>query len=131
MSTTFLKFLPIQMSDIKDYHDVPMDATPSDNIIGDMTDDQKALWTIQCQYQRRSLEIGVQIQCEGTSPLLQSSWSEADLKMKACSWVLAVSLRDHFNLWDKDYVGIRKGFKVVWVARPPIPFQSFPPEGPQ
>jgi len=53
---------------------------------------------------------------------------EYTTKHEAIEKIFWVYLYDHFNLWDKDSIGVRKDFKVVWMDDESSNIQLPPPK---
>ncbi|GAI05743.1 unnamed protein product [marine sediment metagenome] len=111
--STFIKLLPLELDEVKEYREPDMPVAEEDHIVGDMSESLKKLWTLwkQTAYTASSLTLQLRY---GEQNVSKGQIYELDAKAEALRGLFWIALNDEFELWDKIHVGVRKGFKVVW-----------------
>ena len=114
--STFVKLIPMELADIHDYQEPARDLAPEDQIVGEMSTDLKKLFTLSLAYARKTAEAKVELAFGKPSEDLHSVGrvSELEEKTKVITSVFWIAVKDELGLWDKESIGIRKGFRVVW-----------------
>ncbi len=125
--STFIKLLPLEMADIKTYSEPHQKITPNDNIVGDMSDDLKKLLTITILSGRKFAEMQVERKFGNleNDENWEGKFREAQEKTELLTKIFWVAVRDEFSMWDKGSIGVRKGFKVVWLDESSGSFMDF------
>ena len=114
MSLTFAKLLPLEIKEIGEYTDSPVEVQPKEKVIGVATDEQKALYTLVCNYRKLAVESKTKLTFEGKTPELVAQFGRAIAIADALWDVFWICVRDHFHLWNmEEDFGLRKGWNVV------------------
>lgn len=94
------------------------EARPEDNIVGEMDELEKAIYTLSNKKAKLAGMSVLQLSFESLNSDEKTCLTHAALSLKTQSenlkelmWTL---IKDRLNLWDRS-IGIRRGFKVVWV----------------
>lgn len=100
----------------------PTEISAEEHVVGEMDEDLKRLYQVIMHLRKSSaimmqeaFVLGFQTNVDG----LVGAGAELTDKFGVAQSIFIISLRDTFNLWDKPYVGIRKGWKVVWRDQEP------------
>lgn len=116
--STFIKMIPLELDEIKEYREPGMALEGTDHIIGDMSDTLKKLWTLWKQVQYSAAELGIKLQC-GEQDISQAKICEMEAKSEVLRALFWIAVADEFDVWDKGHLGVRQGYKVVWSDKPP------------
>jgi hypothetical protein len=105
--------------DMKDIIQPNNEVQEGDNVVGEADDDLKKIYGYAMMMKRTGMQIMVSIHFESdkSSTGYQQSIErmlEYKGKHEALMSIFWVALKDKYNLWSKDSVGVRKGWKVVW-----------------
>ncbi len=95
------------MTEIEDY----------DNSVGEASMELKKLYGLSQALKKKAMETIVKFKFSSDANEkneLASHIKIAHDKAEMLLQIFWVVLRDEFDLWDKDNVGIRKGWEVVW-----------------
>ena len=118
--STWLKLLPLELQSIpeREYINPKAKVDPKkDHIVGDMTEDQKKLYTrwlnLEQVFEQTLLEAKYETDEDKQKKLLIKV-EELHTKAEVVKEIFWISVRDEFELWGKGAIGVRKGFKVVW-----------------
>ena len=108
-----------EMSAIKpeDFIEPSTEVGLNDYVAGTMSNELRKLYTLM-EKSRNENRKNIEEKIENIFSLLLDSLKfdigQASKKLLTLYDIFWISLRDEFNLWDKDSVGVRKGFAVVW-----------------
>jgi len=113
----WLKFLLIELSEIKmeDFIEPSGDIGPADREVGQMTEDQKKIFTLVQKNERAAAEYlinGRYAQNDNVRNEALKKASELKQKSDTLREIMWISIKDEFGLWAES-IGVRKGFKVV------------------
>lgn len=111
--STFIKLLPLEMDEVKEYREPDMELREKDHVVGDMSDSLKKLWTLWKQTAYRADELKLQLRY-GEQNTSVGQARELESKAQVIRDIFWIAVNDEFELWGKLRVGVRKGFKVVW-----------------
>jgi len=111
--STFIKLIPLDLAEIKEFKEPDMPVTEGDHVVGDMGEDLKKLWTLWKQSAYRASELKLQLRY-GQQNVTKAQVNEAMIKARAINDIFWIALSDEFGLWDKNSTGVRQGYKVVW-----------------
>uniref|UniRef100_A0A6M3JEH3 Uncharacterized protein n=1 Tax=viral metagenome TaxID=1070528 RepID=A0A6M3JEH3_9ZZZZ len=117
--STWLKLLTMELDSIAkaDFMEPPEALSPNDNVIGDMDDSDKRLFTLSRllirDAQQNKLDSNF---CpdKGRREELENKAMNYGAKAQVVKELLWIGLRDRFGLWNGT-IGIRAGFKVVTI----------------
>jgi len=125
--STFIKLLPLELADIHEYREPDREIAPEDNIAGDMSPNLMKLYTLSLIYARRYAEAKIELVYgkPNNDQNLAARAAELDQKTKALVEIFWIAVKDEFSLWDKENIGVRKGFKIVWFERQGPNFGDF------
>lgn len=114
--STFLKLLPLELQDVKEFFEVSFEVKKDDNIVGTASDDLKRLYTLWQQKERMKDELKIKQQYEKISDREKYATEASQLGSKADAIrdLFWIGVNDEFNLWDKANVGIRKDYIVIY-----------------
>jgi len=116
--STFLRLLPLELAEIEEdsFIEPEDEVAPNEHVVGEMTPDQKRLYT-KCRLLRKEgLDVLNNLTiCRRNEQQQLAKASELARKSQAISEMFWVAINDEFALWDKDHIGVREGFKVVWI----------------
>ncbi len=117
----WLNLLPLQLSETTDFLEPQQDMERGDHEIGLMTEDHKRLFTLWRAVKRSAEEAVIQAKyAQSREQALEEKKRAEELALKAhiLGDIFWVSLNDHYDVWDKESIGVRRGFKVVWSEEP-------------
>ena len=119
--STFVSMLNIELGslDESELFEPEQEKTTRDHVVGEMSLPLVKLFTLwrltDKDLDERAMKLKWQSKCDSGS--MEDFLQEAR-KLKSRSEVLETifwhALREEFNLWDKDVIGVRKGRLVVW-----------------
>lgn len=120
--STFIKLLPLELAEIKEFQEPTADVVKGDHVVGEMSEDLKKLWTLWKQSAYRASELSLQHRY-GQQNVTKAQATEAETKAEVLNIIFWIAIHDEFSLWDKNSTGVRRGFKVVWSdeTHPDIP----------
>ena len=128
--STWLKLLPLELSEITEYVEPQTELDPQKfHVLGEMTEDLKKLYTLWFTLAKQKDEYLLAARYakdEKEEKLNLTRAIELGEKTEVVKQIFWISLRDEFNLWnklviDEVMIGVSKGFKVVWSERPSGP----------
>lgn len=127
--TTFIELLPLELREITDYREPPYELEKSDHEVGVMTEDLKKLFTLWNNTMHSTITLKAELQFGNVANEKESSMKLDELVMRVdvLQRIFWFCVRAEYELWDKDSVGVRRGFVVVWGDRDPndSPFRRF------
>lgn len=128
---TFLGMLSIELGslDESELFEPEQEKTARDHVAGEMSPALVKLFTLWRMTDKSLDEKAMQLKWRGKcdSGSMQDFMHDAR-KLKSRSEVLETifwhEVRDEFNLWDREVIGVRKGRLVVWskARKPNFPF---------
>jgi len=92
-----------------------------DTVVGVVSEDLQKLFTLAKQYQKIAAEKQVAMKFaedDKEKEEHEAQYWSANNKAGLFRDIFWVELRDQFQLWTKDSVAFRKGWKVVWKDNP-------------
>lgn len=128
--STFLKLLPLELQDVKEYHEPEGELGSNDHIVGEASEDIRKLFTYGKNLQKRYVTLEMEMKLTDNLSKrgeLETQHQEFQAKARVISQLFWIAVRDEFSLWDKPDVGIRQGYQVVWIdeeQKPPTPGTS-------
>ena len=115
--SNWLKLLPTELSLVDNFVEPEDDMQSNDNYVGDMTTELKKLYTLW----KRLSEVAARSKVDyefsnaSTKEALLAKWAELREKAKTLRYIFWVCVQDEFpELWSRESIGVRRGFKVVW-----------------
>jgi len=111
--TTWLKLLPLELQEITDFMEPPMEVEQNDNIVGVMSDDLKRLYTLWRVCTRGFEQAKLDYRFSNNNKDLVKG-QEYKFKAEALQRIFWTCVNEEFNLWDKPETGVRKGWQVCW-----------------
>jgi len=114
--STWFKLLPLDLGEITDYLEPDNEVSPNENLVGEMDDDQKKLYTKWTSLKAEAIHCRADVITKRGDPLEQAKAQALELQTKTdlIKELFWISIRDGFQLWGKDAIGVRKGFIIVW-----------------
>ncbi len=124
----WMRLLPVDLDcyEDKDFLEPPTPLGSNEIVIGDMTRDCKAIYTIMQRTQESCDRQRIDCKYWSGAPeqlkAMEARVSELYNKAICLQNIFWVTLRDTYGLWESsDDTGVRQGFKVVTFPRPPQP----------
>ena len=117
---SWLKILPMELANIdaKELVEPGEEVDPrSDVVVGEASDDLKRIYTLTEKLQEAGVRYSVDARFSKDNNLRSDAEKkvyELQDKFETLMRIFWITLRDDFNLWGKDSVGIRKGWKVTY-----------------
>ena len=117
---SWLKILPMELENIdaKELDEPGEEVDPrSDVVVGEASDDLKRIYTLTEKLQEAGVRYSVDARFSKDNNLRSDAEKkvyELHDKLEALMRIFWITLKDDFNLWGKDSVGIRKGWKVTY-----------------
>ena len=104
----------------------------SDNFVGVVADeDVRKLFSLAMQMSKKALE-NADAAYHADSKELRDQYFEKFEKNKTKSELFLeffwIAIKERFNLWNKQKIGIRSGWKVVWMEPEASEVANLPPE---
>lgn len=115
--STWLKLLPLELQEIQDYAEPKQELSPNDDYVGEMSIDLKKLFTLLRSSQKALAAAIVEAQF---GDVQAGKVRELRQKAKAIEDIFWISVKDEHSLWEKERVGVRRGFRVVWSEPEPL-----------
>lgn len=115
--TTWLKLLPLEVDSIKSVIDTPLEVGPKDHAVGVLSNYLQKLLTLWRLTDRATEQCQIDMKYstdKDEREKLHAKFHELRDKAEAVSNIFWIAVRDDFDLWGKESVGIRKGFTIVW-----------------
>ena len=119
---TFLQLLPIELNEVKEYHEPVSKFGKNDHKVGVMSEDLKKLYTLWNNSMRTEAmmkaerEFGKVADPEEYDAKLDEISQRAEI-LRLLFWF---ALKTEHDLWCRN-VGVREGFVVVWSDEEPNP----------
>ena len=117
---SWLKILPMELSSIDAKEFIEPDEKidqRADVVVGEASDDLKRIYTLVNKLQEVGARYAVDARFSKDNRFRLDAEKRAfELKRKVDTLldIFWITLKDDFDLWDKDSVGIRKGWKVTY-----------------
>lgn len=124
--TTWLNLLPLELQDIRDDNFIGPHQTRirGDYSVGEMRDSHKRIYTLVKNLEREAEQMIIDAKYSMDRDIQERApgkIAELQYKIQALLKVFWILIREDFKLWDKDDVGVRKGFQVVWTVEDRFP----------
>ena len=117
---SWLKILPMELENIdaKELDEPGEEVDPrSDVVVGEASDDLKRIYTLVNKLQEAAARYSIDARFSKDNRLrsdAEKKTYELKRKIETLMEIFWITLKDDFDLWDKDSVGIRKGWKVTY-----------------
>jgi hypothetical protein len=113
-----LSLLLVELNQIEEdqFAEPDSDMQTTDEDVGEMNDYHKRLYTLARKMGRVAAEALVEGKFNNDATKKQDSMKRAEeykTKSTIVMDVMWASINDDFSLWDKETVGVRRGFRVV------------------
>lgn len=116
--SVWLGVIPLELASITDYTEPVAEFDDRvDHAVGDMTEGQKKLYTRWMDLERSAAQHSLDAQYARDNEKRRANFlrtEELSAKAAVLRAIFWIDIKDHFQLWDRDSIGIRKGFIVVW-----------------
>lgn len=117
--TTFVDLILMDVQLVEEKGLIEPQAEPGsgDHVVGTAGPELQKLYSLALTWEKAATEAILAARYSTTKVNLnQTAVKITQLREKAkiLMEIFWISLKDAFNLWDKESVGIRKGWKVVW-----------------
>ncbi|MBU2101259.1 hypothetical protein KKH05_00850 [Patescibacteria group bacterium] len=118
----------LEFGGVSPHHELAPDSEVSvdDYEVGQASPELQRLYITALQWLKKSAELALQAQFYRGSDEERMSLVRRALELRSKGEILQnifwAAVRDEFNLWEKDSIGIRKNWAVVWMDSriPPI-----------
>lgn len=123
----FLKEILQELEQLNPTNYIEPDAEikPNDHRVGEATEELKQIYSLSLLCTRAAIEEAAEAQFGGFNTHAKKEKLVRAVRFRTKAEILReifwLILRDQFNLWDKDSVGIRKDWVVVWSEPDPTP----------
>jgi len=120
MIMSWLKILSIELSsiDAKEFIEPNTEVDlRSDVVVGDADDELKRVYALTEKLQEAAARYSIDARFSKDNRLRSDAEKKAyelRKKVEILMEIFWITLKDKFDLWDKNSVGIRKGWKVVY-----------------
>src|SRR3989344_3670549 len=117
---SWLKILPMELSSIDAKEFIEPDEKidqRADVVVGEASDDLKRIYTLVNKLQEVGARYSIDARFSKDNRLRSDAGKKAyelAKKIEVLMEIFWIALKDDFDLWDKDSVGIRKGWKVTY-----------------
>lgn len=117
---SWLKMLSVELSIIEpsEFAEPGEDVDPkTDIVVGKASDDLKRIYTLTEKLQEAGARYSIDARFSKDNHLrsdAEKKMHELKRKTETLMDIFWIILKDDFDLWDKDSVGIRKGWKVTY-----------------
>lgn len=114
--STWLKLLPLELSDVKDVVEPEDEPARNEKVVGQMSELDKKMFTLGRRLSHRGKQLELDSHyCAGAEEKLEleSKAREYVAKSMALAAIMWIGIRDEFGLWGVSEIGVRAGFKVV------------------
>ncbi|MBU3942938.1 hypothetical protein KKA24_03070 [Patescibacteria group bacterium] len=94
-----------------------LEVRSEDNEAGEVDDELKKFWSLAQLWEKEAKEKALQAEYEANIEVRELLIEQAScLKQRhdALMEIFWISVRDTFDLWEKQMIGIRKGWIIVW-----------------
>jgi hypothetical protein len=127
--STFLKLLPMELSVITKFSEPTREVKSTDTVIGTIENDHKALYTLWLQTKKagelKTIEANYETDPEEKERLNGKAY-ELGAKAQALYELLWIAINDHFEVWPRMHLRIRKGWQLVQTPPPKQRGHSWP-----
>lgn len=117
MSTWMYKvFKEIEAINPENLIEPNMEVQPEDHEAGEIDPDLRKLYGYATSILKEALQTRVEAKFLSGDEA-QSKFIEAAEKQEKCKALMSIfwiSAKDAFGLWNKESIGVRKGWKIVW-----------------
>ena len=123
MEKIWIEFLPKELDEIKEFIDPTVEIESNDIVVGDATNEMKRLYTLSRKYEEIFTRMAVEARYaknENEQIKAIKKATEANQKRETLLEIFWICIKDYFELWGKNSVGIRKGYKIIWRSRKKI-----------
>lgn len=113
---TFIKMLPIELSEVTDYLEPSSEPGTDDHKVGTMSEDLKKLYTLWNHTMKSAgmmaleRKFGKVDNKEEYTASLDELAARAEI-LKLLFWF---AVKAEHDLWGRENIGVRRGFVVVW-----------------
>lgn len=124
---SWLKILSMELSGLG-LHEIiepQTEVDKSDIVAGEASDDLKRIYTLAEKLREAGARYTVDARFSKDNRLradLQRKVYELSQKVETLTQIFWITLKDDFNLWDKNSIGVRKGWKVTYSKESPTTF---------
>ncbi len=123
---TWLDTVKMEMENMESSHlmEPPSEVDSHDHVVGEAEPELRKIYSLAMQWQKTAMELVVSARFTNDSVTREQRLKRAEQlnqKSGVLMKVFWLSIRDAHDLWDKDSVGIRKEWKVVWSESNEIP----------
>lgn len=116
---SWLKILAMELSGLgpNEIIEPETEVDKSDVVVGEASDDLKRIYTLAEKLREAGARYTVDARFSKDNRLradLQRKVYELSQKVETLMQIFWITLKDDFNLWDKNSIGVRKGWKVAY-----------------
>ena len=117
---SWLKILPMELANIDagEFSEPDDEVDPkSDIVVGEASDDLKRIYTLSERLREAGARYSIDARFSKDNRLRSDAGKKAyelAKKIEVLKEIFWITLKDDFDLWNKDSVGIRKGWKVTY-----------------
>lgn len=114
--STWMKLLPMELEDIKDFADTGKETHPEDKVIGTLTDEHRQLFTLWHRLKRAADLEEVELKYEASAETRaerQGKCFELFQKATCLENLFWIAVNEDFKLWPTQFLAIRKGWVLV------------------
>lgn len=117
-SNTWVKLIPLELKEFPDDKLVSLDfnSQPDDHEVGVLPEELRKLYSMYVMTQQEAEKSALDYKY--ASPMnkeaTEARCRELSYKANALGHIFWIAVHDEFNLWNRQYVGIRNNWKVVW-----------------
>lgn len=93
------------------------DIEPSDHDVGEVSVELRKYFALSRQFAHNAARMFLEAQLAQNQQTLEetvSRYTELEAKAKLLREIFWISLKDEHRLWNKESIGIRRGWRVVW-----------------
>lgn len=93
------------------------DIEPSDHDVGEISVELRKYFILSRQFTHGAARMFLEVQLaqnQQTQEEAASKCLELETKAKLLREIFWISLKDEHRLWNKESIGIRRGWRVVW-----------------
>ena len=114
--STWLKLLPLEIKEVNDLGEPDTEVNIHDHIVGELSNDLRKLYTMWKKTTEVAARTKVDLLFSNSKHKeeLDRRFSELSSKSEALREIFWIGVHDEHDLWSKDSVGVRRGWKVVW-----------------
>ena len=112
--SNWLMLIPMELSMVEQLLDPPGEVKSSDHQVGEMDNELKKLYTLWQQLEKSTYQTMLDARYKQLTPEEEAKINEMQQKtsvLRATFWIV---VKDTFQLWGKESIGVRHGFMVVW-----------------